>query len=620
MSKHRILAAIAILAIGGVLLAALYPRTVILDLIAERARTARVKVETVSIGGTRLPAIVVGKRKRVSIEAVPVFPGAILTVSIGVREDVWDLDGDGVLFQIFAKEGDERTFLFSRYIDPKSRPEHRRWITVDIPLAEKLQVGYGLPSRVGLVLKTSAGFRGNKRNDAAVWANLKVEKPGLSWPSFLRKRPPNVLLLSLDTLRADHVGAFGYHRNTTPSIDRIASGGIRFSRAYAPANHTLESHMSVLTGLYPIAHGVRPGSGKRREIGVAPLSANRVTLAETLQARGYVTGGFAYDCVWLNRKHGFGQGFEEYVVSRRDSAAMNDHEIFPWLDAHYNEPFFLFVHYYDIHSDWEKLPYDAPDRFKSKYQKSYSGTFDGCGGGVCATRYLMRLDTKDRPFAEPELAYVRSLYDAGVEATDFQVGRLVDKLEALGVLDDTLVVVMSDHGEEFRDHGRFIHSQIYEEIVRVPLIFRWPSVIGAMGESLDPVALVDVMPTILDLLGIAPEAPIQGRSLYPYIRNRVIPPTPIYLVGRGLDGVVQWPWKLIVQGKGGSSLYNLEEDPNETVDKSEVHPRKFRELRRMLLTWKNDTSRFQEGQRSAESVVEPSEKDLDRLEALGYGS
>jgi len=617
MWKRFAVVAIALLAISSALLAAgAFSRTLVVDLIEDRTRATGARIEAVSIGGTQLAAIVVHEDNQLTIPSVPVFPGAVLTVGIGVREEVWDQDGDGVLFQVHSKRGKEKTFLFSRYIDPKSRPEHRRWIAADIPLAEILRVGHGLPSRVDLVLTTSPGLRGNALHDAPVWADLKVEKPALSWPSFLRTRPPNVLLVSLDTLRADHVGAFGYRRETTPNLDRIASRGVRFHRAYAPANHTLESHMSALTGLYPTTHGVRPGTGKRQEMGIAPLPADRVTLAETLQGHGYLTGGFAYDCVWLKRGYGFGQGFEKYVVRGRDAATMNDTEIFPWLESHHDEPFFLFVHYYDIHSDWKKLPYDAPSRFREKFERSYSGKFDGCGNDVCATRYLMELDTKKRPIGEPELAHIRSLYDAGVEATDFEVGRLMDKLESLGVLENTIVVVMSDHGEEFREHGRFIHNQIYEEILRVPLIFTWPSVLREGGQSFEPVGLIDVMPTILDLVGVVPETPIQGRSLFPHMRNGRLDAKPVFVVGRDLAGVVQWPWKLIRAGKRSGELFNLNEDPGETVDKSRDEPGTLKDLQQLLSTWTDTSPSFQLKERSAE--VDPSEADLDRLKSLGY--
>ncbi len=193
------------------------------------------------------------------------------------------------------------------------------------------------------------------------------------------------------------------------------------------------------------------------------------------------------------------------------------------------------------------------------------------------------------------------------------------KLESLGILENTLVVVMSDHGEEFREHGRFIHSQIYEETVRVSLIFRWPSFLGAGGQSFEPVRLIDVMPTILELVGIVPEAPLQGRSLYPHLRQDEVEPEPVFIVGRDLASVIEWPWKLVRYGRNHEELFNLVDDPQEMVDRSLEELSKLRKLRELLSAWEVTSPSFQSTDLPlTKPVVEPSEKDFDRLEALGY--
>jgi arylsulfatase A-like enzyme len=580
-------------------------------------RAQRFSIEPVEVGGVRRKALV-PQRPRIVVPKMRLFDGAWLTFGIALREETWSGAGDGVTFTVKAALGKDSVRLFSRYVDAKTRGADRRWIDVRLPIAERLRErGYEpLPAEIDLVLSTAPGMRGDARDDAPVWADLRIEGGGWRWPAWWPSpRRPNVVLISIDTLRDDRVGGDG-RRSLTPNMDRVAASGFRFRRAYAPSNHTLRSHMSLLTGLYPRTHGVQPGHGEKRELGIQPLPESRITLAETLHANGYATGGFAYDCVWLDRKHGFAQGFERYAVRRLDAAKMNDREILPWLRANHRAPFFLFIHYYDVHSDWRRLPYDAPDDLRALHTASYDGAFTGCDGTTCATRYLMRLDAGGVALPEKDLQYVRSLYDAGVEATDREVGRLLDELAALGVLDETLVLIVSDHGEELREHGRFIHTQLYDEIARIPMILRWPRRIGRGGQSLAAVSLLDVAPTVLDLAGIEPVAATEGRSLLPLIEGRGREEAPIFVTGHDIDAVLDWPWKLIRRG-AVTELYDLEDDPDERRNLAASRARERERMDALLASWLAP-SPGAAPPREREGMIEAESADVERLRALGY--
>ncbi len=566
-----------------------------------------ISVEPVEIGGSLRRALV-STRRRVWLRKVPISPDAVLAFSIGLRESSWEQPGDGVTFRVRARVGQRHPLLYSRYVDPKANSAHRRWIDVRLPLADLLSSDGALPSQADLALVVTPGLRGDARHDEPAWADVRVEID--EGQSSRGVRRPNVVLVSIDTLRDDSVGRSGDRLSATPHLDRLAVEGFRFRRAYAPANHTLQSHMSLLTGLLPKTHGVLPGIGRDRAVGVAPLPERRITLPEILRAHGYTTAGFAYDCVWLQKRFGFGQGFERYSVHHVDAEAMNDRQIFPWLDANHTDPFFLFVHYYDVHSDWRKLPYDAPDDLRAKHAGGYTGDFDGCREDTCATRNLMRLDAERAPLADEDLRYIRALYDAGVEATDRQVGRLVERLAALGVLDDTLVVVVSDHGEEFREHGRFVHTQLYEETVRIPMILRLPGRIAAGSGTDHPISLVDLAPTILDLLGVDEPGEMEGRSLRPLLDARQLAVAPVYFSDNVAEGVVDWPWKLIRQ-RHRTELFNLEVDP---IERDDLSIRVLEQTRRLSALLEGEVGEAN----GADRRIDAGEGDIERLRALGY--
>lgn len=348
----------------------------------------------------------------------------------------------------------------------------------------------------------------------------------------------NVVLISIDTLRADHLGTYGYGRDTSPHLDALAVESVVFENAYSQASWTLPSHVTMFTGLDPLAHGVmQPGDR---------LTEDHITLAERLLAAGYRTAAWVgrneYSFVGANR--GFAQGFESYAHAphtlprnrprrlppgrRPDQlvgkGAAQTAAVLRWLDAPSDEPFFLFVHLDDVHSQATGPAYNAPAKFRDRFCPGALTGYSGCeASGPCGTRRLQAMHAGDvpLPLAE-ELEKITCLYDGAIAFVDAQVGRLIDGLRERGLLDRTLVIVTADHGESLMEHGEFSHFTVYEEVARVPLVVRFPAGAAARRETAR-VGLVDLVPTILETVGLDPPDAIQGASLLQLEHNDVPP-------------------------------------------------------------------------------------------------
>jgi arylsulfatase A-like enzyme len=339
----------------------------------------------------------------------------------------------------------------------------------------------------------------------------KQQQPGTTSP-----QRPNVVLVSIDTLRADHVGCLGYERDTTPSLDRLAGEGVLFSQAFAPASWTLPSHMSLMTSRYPHRHGV-----ERETLG---LPSSVPLLAEVLQGEGYRTAGFI-SWFYVAGRYGFARGFDEYVdllPERHELAdAVSGDQVvdraLAWLDdvePSSDKPFFLFVHLFDPHID-----YSPPPPYDTMYDPDYEGPMDG---KYMSLHPYIRGIHGDIPTIDPrDLQHVVALYDGEVRFADDQLERLVSALRERDDLEQTLLVVLSDHGEELADHGSMEGHQwtLYDEVLHVPLVIRPPG--GTNGRKVDAlVDLLDVAPTVLDLLDIAPPPTFEGTSLVPWLEGQ----------------------------------------------------------------------------------------------------
>lgn len=396
--------------------------------------------------------------------------------------------------------------------------------------------------------------------------------------------PANVLVVTLDTLRADRVGAYGYAAARTPALDGLAARGARFASATTTTPLTLSAHTSLFTGTWPTAHGVRDNTGFHVDEGVT-------TLAEVLKGRGYRTGGFVGAFV-LDSRWGIAQGFDRYFdefdlsedvgpgldAIQRPGAQVVDAAA-AWLREPATTPFFAWVHLYDPHT-----PYDAPTEFAAKFPATRDGA-----------------------------------YDAEVAYTDTQVGRLLAVLQADGRLDNTLVVVMADHGEQLGEHREQSHGFfVYDASVQVPLIIAGPDIAARVVP--DQVRIVDVMPTVLDLLGIEAPAAVQGTSLRPALegqRQSLLAFSeswyPRFHYGWSeLQAVRDGKYKFILAPR--RELYDVTADPGELNNLAAADPARADTLERALRALVAQTSRpaAVKGPQPIDAAAE------QRLRALGY--
>jgi hypothetical protein len=317
----------------------------------------------------------------------------------------------------------------------------------------------------------------------------------LDFVRWSKPEPPfrNLIMISLDTLRADHLGCYGYKTETSPNIDAFASEGVLFNRAISQSSWTLPAHASLFTGVYPSVHGA---VSKKRSL---PLSF--LTLAEILRNEGYVTAAFTGGG-YLNPIFGFKQGFMEY----RHLHSVDSDEVLNYLEEHEKEPCFLFLHTYKIHN------YHVPDDMKDMVQSEFAGEFKDLESIMSFVDQHLFLDLDDESWKRME--YLHRRYDISILHIDKQFGSLMDGLKDRGLAERTLVVLMSDHGEEFGEHGRTYHGgTLYNEQVHVPLIMKLPGVIPDGLIVNDIVELMDTFPTVLEYLGIEAPENIDGRSL-----------------------------------------------------------------------------------------------------------
>lgn len=356
--------------------------------------------------------------------------------------------------------------------------------------------------------------------------------------------PPNVLLISLDTLRADHLSCYGYERKTSPTIDRLASAGVMFERTFSTTSWTLPSHLSLFTGLELSVHGIcdeRLWTALEGQL----LPMRGEFLAERLSVAGYDTAGF-YTAPYLDEKFGFGAGFDRYervghsvythpVHSERfkqlrddgDTEALkawmkSDPDLFDdhrptadeavdaalqWITGRGERPYFCFLHIFDIHND-----YVPPPPFDTQFDSEYEGPINGRRVTGNNSPVHAGMDPRD-------LEHLIALYDGEIAWVDSQIARLVDHLEDQGQLENTLIVVTSDHGEEFFEHGEKGHRNgLHTESLHVPLIMHWPAGIPENVRVPQSTGLVDIAPTLSALCGLD-AIPASGVDLTPLMHG-----------------------------------------------------------------------------------------------------
>jgi len=312
--------------------------------------------------------------------------------------------------------------------------------------------------------------------------------------------PHGIILISLDTLRADHLGVYGYHRNTSPSIDAFSRESIVFEHAVAQASWTLPSHMSIMTSLYPSFHGVY-GMTKNKY-----LSSKHVTLAELLREGGYRTAAFT-DGGWMHPAFGFHQGFDVYDGKQKEGIAKILPKVKKWLDENRSNPFFLFVHCLDIHA-----PYDPPPPYNTIFHDfTYTGKLEN----------ILAASEKKTQLNDEDIRHFVALYDGGIRYTDEKIGEFLSYLRESGLEDQSVIIIISDHGEEFMEHGGLLHEQLYyRPNLQIPLIMRIPDYPRKETRVNELVQSIDLLPTILEISGLPPHPEAQGKSVLPLIKKK----------------------------------------------------------------------------------------------------
>lgn len=346
---------------------------------------------------------------------------------------------------------------------------------------------------------------------------------------------PNIIFVIFDALRADHVSAYGYPRLTTPVVDsRLADKGVLFSETTSLSSWTKSSNASMLTSMLPTELFAE------WEDTNAPVLESRTLLAEYLHDEGYTTAGFIASW-YMRAQFGFAQGFDAYDIVGVDGDSINNLAM-TWLDENGYEPgndsgpLFLFLYYYDPHS-WYVPPPPFDNLFDPDYTGSLTGEIYGHGKDVVSG---------DMVLSERDLEHLLALYDGDIAYSDYLFGVMLDDLAQRGLLENSLILLSSDHGEMFGEHDKWVHhNALYEEVLRVPLLFRYSGVLpeGALFDA--PVDHLDVAPTILDLVGIPIPSHMQGRSLVPLMTGAKssLPERPIYSVMAGEndpDGNAYW--------------------------------------------------------------------------------
>lgn len=405
----------------------------------------------------------------------------------------------------------------------------------------------------------------------------------------------NVILISIDTLRADHTSLYGYERPTTPYIEALAARGVVFDKAYSQAPNTAPSHTTMLSGTYPSghlvwAHGMMPSEGLP-------------TLPKLFQANGYRT------VAWVQLEGmTYNAGFDEYhyMAKRWSYVPERPGEVVDWLRENGDQPFFMFLHTYEPHA-----PYHPPEEYRAKYDTGYEGHLRK---DIIKVDELALMNSGETPATQAELDHVIAMYDAEIEFLDQRLSVVFDALEELGLADNTVIALVADHGEEFGERGQIgRHSYtIFNELMHVPMFFVGPGIPAGMRIDTQ-VGNVDLAPTLLTLAGIEVPRIYQGIDLATLWNGTAEGVRPVVVERPDEQAIIAGGWKYF----SGGQLYDLTNDPGETTDVAADNPSEAAFLRDQLDRWLAETHRVQEtvGPAGGERLTR---EERNRLRDLGY--
>jgi arylsulfatase A-like enzyme len=422
---------------------------------------------------------------------------------------------------------------------------------------------------------------------------------------------PPIVLIVIDTLRADHVGAYGYARPTTPNLDRFAATAVRYANAHAAATWTVPSMASLFTGVYPWDHGVVKAEANDYASQVTyqlTLNEQFVTLAETLKAAGYETFGASAN-YHMHEKYGMAQGFDHYKAFGFSDRGPVDAQFKDWLPLlkqarAQRRPYFLYLHYFDAHHPYKPIePFLRQWRTQVNAEQVKSLADQNFSGQLKKDFFLQRPDL---------MQLLVDLYDSEIRADDESVGAV---LAALPDAARALIVITSDHGEAFGDHRNLIHgSDLYAETMRVPLLVKLPNGPRAATVVDEHVGLVDVYPTLTETAGAAKPPYLAGVSLLGANGPRTLFAATEREPEQTWRGVVQAPYKLVVNSaRNRRELYDIAQDPTEKSDLAATQTDRAEALHALLIKAKRARPLYAPG---SAGKIDPALR--EQLKNLGY--
>jgi arylsulfatase A-like enzyme len=428
-----------------------------------------------------------------------------------------------------------------------------------------------------------------------------------------RAAGPDVIVLLIDALRADHLGAYGYGRDTSPNIDEFAGDAVLFEQAISASGFTKTSIASLFTGIDPHSHGVFRGNRADTPTRITSdvLAPDFETVAEAMTDHGLFSVAWVMN-PQLQDFMGFDQGFAPY---NQDAGRFYQirNGFLSWLSriGRFGQ-FFAYLHVLDLHD-----PYHPPDEFNGMFGEHADlfSDVDLSAPGAWS-RLIREIRDGEREVSDLEVEQLRADYDAVIRSVDVQVGILLDALRAKGTYDDAIIVITSDHGDGFMEHGFISHSTTpYDELVRIPLLIKLPDSKHAGRRISEQVRAVDLAPTLLELVGAPEMKGVDGRSLLPLVRDssEADHPSHAFVEETGATGIRTESWKaLYFLFEGNWEIYDLRADPLEQNDLSDDPPEEVQELQLLVLQAVEERSRREAG------TVPLDEETVEALRSLGY--
>lgn len=522
---------------------------------------------------------------------------AILQFAAGIDEYVRKSNASSCTFRVFFLEDSTAHMLYEETFQPFKNKNKLEWSEVKIDLSK-------FQNKKGTLRFETEPLPTKGAEDNISLGYFLLGNPRI----LLSSGPiePNIILISIDTLRRDHLGLYGYTKEVSPVIDTMAGEAAVFDRAIAQAPYTVTSHMTMMTSLWPRVHQILTHEYQDR------LSTRWLTLPQILKARGYMTAGFTGGGQ-VSAVYGFDRGMDVY-----DFEGGKSENIFPkaikWMTNARGNPFFLFLHTYDAHS-----PYEPPPPYDTIFSPDYEGN-------------VFRWTEENVKITDSELFdRIVDLYDGEIRYVDSQIERVFQFLKNEDLYENTMIIITSDHGEEFMEHGAMAyHSHtLYNELLRVPLIIKFPE--GRWGGRVirDPVALTDLMPTVLDYLDLPLPSYSQGESLVSHLKREIplnkerrifseriaIRDDP--QVDVSIQTLTEKYYQKVVLS---DEFFNLSQDPGEKDDLLAEHKsrasRLLKEIREYFLLNTRLAKRGLESKGGRRQVMD--EETIEKLKALGY--